>query len=97
MTTTKVIFCDCGGTCTFQGDVGDLDEYRCIDCGIVYPIAQDSKVQPIGNERLALLKVARIADIMAEFLHGVDLGGEGGSKLLSRLDSALKELNEVKN
>ena len=41
----------------------------------------------------ALEKVAEVSSILAEFLHGVDLGA-GSSKLLSRLDDALEELYE---
>jgi hypothetical protein len=31
----------CGGECKFQGDVGDLDEWKCQVCGMVYAICKE--------------------------------------------------------
>lgn len=30
----------CGGICYFQGDIGEVDEYKCETCGEVYMLAQ---------------------------------------------------------
>lgn len=46
------------------------------------------------QERQALLKVAEISSLIAEFLRCIELGA-GSSKLLSRLDQALEDLYEV--
>lgn len=32
------ILCKCGGTCKFQGDVGQVDEWKCEKCGKVYAL-----------------------------------------------------------
>lgn len=31
---------DCGGNCKFQGDIGEIDEWKCEKCGTVYRLAR---------------------------------------------------------
>jgi len=35
-----IVICGCGGTCKFQGDVGEIDEWKCKECGTVYGLAK---------------------------------------------------------
>jgi hypothetical protein len=37
--------CECGGELKFQGDIGQANEFKCVDCGKVYALSKGNRLE----------------------------------------------------